>query len=252
MYMANDVKEIINNWFRNNAKIKDKRHKRTYIYTLGDNNIEVILNNQQSRYFMNLFDKFLFTLHNGITLDLYDIDHYTIDTTKGIFAGKDVLPYLQRLADYYNNIFDSLDKKLQGYNPTIDKKGVYHFTQNGKEYTLEHCFYGSRGFELRHRYYCKSCNCNNLAKLSIPNFIKYCTQNSDIADKIDKVSHIFNERSEIISKQAHKFTSDLTTRVIRDANGRLKLLKDDLLNLRDIIDDYVTEIDTIIQDYGQK
>ena len=43
--MTNDVKEIINNWFRNNAKIKDKRHKRTYIYTLGDNNIEVILNN---------------------------------------------------------------------------------------------------------------------------------------------------------------------------------------------------------------
>ena len=82
--MANDVKEIINNWFRNNAKVKDKQHKRTYIYTLDDNNIEVILNNQQSKYFMNLFDKFLFTLHNGITLDLYDIDHYTIDTTKGI------------------------------------------------------------------------------------------------------------------------------------------------------------------------
>ena len=88
--------------------------------------------------------------------------------------------------------------------------------------------------------------------MSIPSFIKYCTQNSDIADKIDKVSHIFNERSEIISKQANKFTSDLTSRVIKDANGRLKLLKDDLLNLRDIIDDYVTEIDTIIQDYGQK
>ena len=29
--MANDVKEIINNWFHNNAKVKYKQHKRTYI-----------------------------------------------------------------------------------------------------------------------------------------------------------------------------------------------------------------------------
>ena len=56
----------------------------------------------------------------------------------------------------------------------------------------------------------------------------------------------------MITKRINKFSYDLKHRVLKDTNEQLKLLKDDLINLRAIIDDYISEIDNTIKDYGEK